>query len=175
MEAEIRYEHSICVAARSFSLTSPRAAELVVELALDKNEIQQTWEGNRNSAANQGTWMHYLFEAWINRAIIDEDSAEVKLFLAFVRSLPGLTAYRTEWTIYSDEENLAGAIDFVAKDESGRLHLFDWKRSKALWSKCACRFPQMRSPLQHLDDCSGIHYRLQLNCLSLSFTARCPA
>ena len=169
MEAEIRDEHSICAAARSFSLTSPRAAELVVELALDKGEIQQKWEDNRNMAAHQGTRMHYLCEAWLNRAIIVEDSAEVKLFFAFARTLSGLTAYRTEWTIFGEDENLAGSIDFVAIDESGWLHLFDWKRSKALRSKYACPFRQMLEPLQHLDDCSGIHYCLQLNCFILSF------
>jgi hypothetical protein len=26
----------------------------------------------------------------------------------------------------------------------------------------------MLEPLEHLDDCSGNHYRLQLNCLGLS-------
>jgi len=169
MESEIRDEHSICAAARSFSLASPRAAELVVDLALDKGEIQRKWEDNTNMAANQGTWMHYLCEAWLNRAIICEDSAEVKLFLAFTRTLSGLTAYRTEWTIFGEDENLAGSIDFVAIDEDGWLHLFDWKRSKALRSKYACRFRQMLEPLHYLDDCSGIHYRLQLNCLTLSF------
>ena len=52
------------------------------------------------------------------------------LFLKFVRTLAGLTAFRTEWTIYGEEERLAGSIDFVAEDKQGNLVLFDWQRSK---------------------------------------------
>jgi len=32
--------------------------------------------------------------------------------------------------IFGEEERLAGSIDFVATDGAGKLHLFDWKRSK---------------------------------------------
>jgi hypothetical protein len=49
-----------------------------------------------------------------------------------------LTAFRTEWTVWAEEEWLAGSIDFVAIDSAGFLHIFDWKRSKGL------RQPQMR-------------------------------
>ena len=40
--------------------------------------------------------------------------------------------FRTEWAIFSDAECLAGSIDFVARQQDGRLVLFDWKRSKGL-------------------------------------------
>jgi len=168
LEAQPRDERNICVAARSFAQTSPRAADLVSDLVLNTDEILQKWDHNRDMAAHQGTWMHYLCEAWLNRAVISEDSAEMRLFIPFAKSLSGLTAYRTEWTIFGCDENLAGSIDFVAKDDQGLLHLFDWKRSKDLRSKYSCRWRRMLEPLEHLDDCSGNHYRLQLNCLGLS-------
>ena len=46
---------------------------------------------------------------------------------------------------------------------NGHLVLFDWKRSKSLAEKYSNRWQKMREPLSHLDDCAGVHYRLQLN------------
>ena len=74
--------------------------------------------------------MHLQFELYLNRSEVDECSAEMQLFLGFLKTLSGLTAYRTEWMIHADAERLAGSIDFVAQQGDGRLVLFDWKRSK---------------------------------------------
>ena len=74
--------------------------------------------------------MHYQFECWMNWVAVPADSTEMQLFLKFVRGLDGLTAYRTEWTIFAEAERLAGSIDFVAQDANGLLVIFDWKRTK---------------------------------------------
>ena len=55
-----------------------------------------------------------------------------------------LSAFRTEWTIYEESEQLAGSIDFVAMDGEGHLVLFDWKRSKDLRTKYCNKFQRMR-------------------------------
>ena len=63
----------------------------------------------------------------------------------------------------SEEERLAGSIDFVAQAADGTFLIIDWKRSKNLQSKFSNDFQRMKSPLSHLDDCAGNHYSLQLN------------
>ncbi len=88
----------------------------------------------------------------------------MRMFLRYIRSLRGLTAYRTEWCVFAEEECLAGSIDFVATNESNEFIIIDWKRSRDLRSKFSCRFRNMRAPLHHLDDCAGVRYRLQPNC-----------
>jgi hypothetical protein len=95
---------------------------------------------------------------------VDESTAETRMFLRFVGSLSGLTAYRTEWAIFGEQEWLAGSIDFVAETALGRLVLFDWKRSRNLRAKYTNRWRRMKTPLAHLADCAGAHYRLELNC-----------
>lgn len=47
--------------------------------------------------------MHYRFEAWLNWSPVIVDSPEMLLFLRFTRTLSGLTAYRTEWTIFAED------------------------------------------------------------------------
>ena len=94
---------------------------------------------------------------------VDESSQEMKSLLSYVKTLVGLIAFRTEWCIFGDEERLAGSIDFVAENADHELVIFDWKRSRGLPEKYSNRWQKMRTPLCHLDDAQGIHYRLQLN------------
>ncbi len=164
LESPLRNEDAICAAARAVRYSSTKVAAVVSELSLSPNEIVRMWWENKTRAAHAGTWMHFQFEAWLNRAVVSEDTVEMQLFLRLAKMLGGLTAYRTEWTIFGEEECLAGSIDFVAAESNDNLILFDWKRSKGLRGKYRNSFQQMAYPLSHLDDCAGNHYRLQLNC-----------
>ncbi len=154
----------LCLAARALARSSVAAADAISQLALTPAEIEQKWEDHRKTAAHQGTWMHYCFEAWLNWVAVPVDTTEMKLFLDFTRSLGGLTAYRTEWAIFAEEERLAGCIDFVAVRDDGALIIFDWKRTAKLCTKYCNRWRRMLPPLGHIDDCTGMQYRLQLNC-----------
>ena len=131
-------------------------------LTLKPEEIKKMWDLNASQAAACGTCMHYLFEAHINGYTVPRFSPEFTMLQNFLQGMTGWRAYRTEWVIYAEEENLAGSVDFCAIDERGTLALIDWKRSANLETKYSS--PRaMREPLCHLPDCSGWHYRLQLN------------
>ena len=143
---------------------SVASVDIIDVVSLSNEEITTKWKANADAAANEGTWMHFKFEAYLNRAVIEEHTTEVQMFLRYIATLKGVTAYRTEWTIFGEEERLAGSIDFVAKMPNGDLVLFDWKRSKLLRTKYSNKFQSMKGPLMHLEDCQGNHYRLQLNC-----------
>ena len=153
----------VCQLARKLVQTNPLTQAIVESMSLNQAEIRRMWENNRVLAARQGTWMHWRFEAFLNRIPISEDGHEFKLFRKFISRLGGLCAYRTEWTIFGDDEWLAGSIDFVAVDANDNLIIFDWKRSKNLRAKYESPFGRMLPPLQHIHDCQGWHYRLQLN------------
>ena len=130
LRSQDRDERAICAEVRRLVDGNARLHTMVPVLAMTESQIMQKWDDNRVMAANMGTWMHFTFEAFLNSCPVESDSMEFRLFLKFVASLAGLSAYRTEWTIYGDEEMLAGSIDFVAMDAAGELVLFDWKRSK---------------------------------------------
>jgi hypothetical protein len=129
-----------CNLAQRLGREHPHLRHVIHTVAMNADEIKLQWQLNAADAANRGTWMHWTFEAWLNYAPVDTHGPEFAMFLNFVRNLPGLIAYRTEWTIFADAEALAGSIDFVAVDSCGDLVLFDWKRTKQLQHKFVNRF-----------------------------------
>jgi len=162
-QASPRDEDAICCCVKQLLTCFPHLTETLSRVALSPDQIKHMWDLNRDIAANMGTWMHFTFEAYLNRMPIPEDGVEMGLFLRFLGGLEGLTAYRTEWTIWGDEERLAGSIDFVAITPQSTLVIFDWKRSKSLRDKYTNRYQSMAGELSHIPDCQGMHYRLQLN------------
>jgi len=136
--------------------------DLCDSLALSPEEIKKMWGTNALEAAACGTYMHHLFEAYLNGYAVPQFSPEIAMLQTFLQGMPGWRAYRTEWVIFGEDENLAGSIDFCAKDEKGTLALIDWKRSGALETKYSSPC-SMLPPLAHLPDCAETHYRLQLN------------
>lgn len=136
------------------------------ERTLTDEEILQMWEANGEDARNRGTEAHLQMELWFNSEPVRLDDGEVKVGLRFVEKclLPiGAKGYRTEWTIFGEEENVAGCIDLAVILPSGDIYLVDWKRSEKLALKMYGYKP-MKQPLTHLEDCSGCAYALQLSC-----------
>ena len=131
---------------------------------LSNEEIKEKWATNSQDASSRGTWMHLQLEVCMNGGCADGEYCELDLFRRFLRQfqVPAI-AFRTEWCIYSEQDQLAGCIDYVAKCSATEVIIFDWKRTKDLRSKYQNSWASMKSPLAHLPDCCGIHYRLQLN------------
>ena len=91
-------EELIAELARRLSRSRPDLSHLVAALAMTDEAILQSWEKNRVTAANHGTWMHWLFEAHLNGVMVPA-CPEFTLLQGFLRQCSGLTAYRTEWQI----------------------------------------------------------------------------
>ena len=126
-------------------------------------EIKATWHANGAEASARGTWLHHQVEVLLNGGSVEGKPTELDLFAAFLRTCPKLMAFRTEWCIYSDDDDVAGCIDFVCLNKEGKAVLFDWKRTKDICNKFQNPWSSMKMPLGHLDDCAGQHYSLQLN------------
>ena len=107
--------------------------------------------------------MHAQFEHLLNGGSLPSRTEEVALLAQFLRSQPGMTAYRTEWRIYAEEEDVAGSIDYVAERPDGSKVIVDWKRTKRTRLNNEAFGKFMRRPLCSVPDCTLWHYRLQLN------------
>lgn len=131
---------------------------------LSGDEILQMW----TSGSSAGTSMHKNIEDfWNGLYKIDEirDKSRFGLFhqcYSWIKKM-GLEPYRTEWIIYDKEYDLAGSIDFVAKNpETGKYWVIDWKRSNEIRrssfkGKCGL------GPCSDVEDCNGFHYQIQVN------------
>ena len=74
--------------------------------------------------------MHAQFEFLLNGGSLTSRTVEVILLAQFLRSQQGTTAYRTEWRVYADDEDIAGSIDYVAERADSSKVIVDWKRTR---------------------------------------------
>ena len=130
---------------------------------MSKNEIKELWNTNCNESSVAGTKLHYDIECYYNGCPNINNTIEYTYFIEFVNAFSDLTPFRTEWTIFDRNLNLAGSIDMVFKNGDGKYEIYDWKRSKEIskinnWNKSA-----INSIINYLPDTNYWHYCLQLN------------
>ena len=79
--------------------------------------------------------MHRQIELALNGECYDRQLPEMDHFHTFVRcdlEARRWKLYRTEWSIYDEGVMVAGQIDAIFRDDSGGLHMVDWKRCREL-------------------------------------------
>ena len=130
---------------------------------MEPDQIKDSWEENRDSAAKAGTLMHENIENFYNKVSHETESKEFELFSNYLNDHKEYEPYRTEWCIFDERSKVCGSVDMVYKDpDNPGFHIIaDWKRSKAIkkdnaWQSGSDRFTS------HLPDCNFIHYSIQL-------------
>lgn len=132
-----------------------------------ENEIKEKWDSIGEYARNKGTWMHYNIERYLNNLTVSPKADEIPKFLNFyddVIMAKKIQPFRTEWRIAAPSYSIAGSVDFVGRFPDGTYALIDWKRAKDLGNNLDNKYNRRgKFPLDHLDDCDGSKYFLQLN------------
>ena len=151
---------------------------------LTAEEIKKQWSLNSSAVSGAGTDMHFDIECFMNNPDIDsskkgynhadlynayleyqneEKSLEWDYFINFVKDLPELTPYRTEWTIYDEDLKISGSIDMIYENPDGTLSIYDWKRSKEISRINNFNKFAINKLICHMPDSNFWHYALQLN------------
>ena len=135
--------------------------------AMEDDEILASWSRKATLLCNQGTFAHYLAELLLN-GLPSRPCGEMDVLVDFATThlLPrGITAYNTEKEIVCLDADLAGSIDLIVYDAARKVHhLIDYKRSDKLQSQLrGYGARKMARPLDHLQDCKGAGYALQLS------------
>lgn len=136
------------------------------ERAMADEDIAAHWKNKGRLACNQGTEGHYQAELYFNGLPCRWWQPEMGPVHDFVRDymIPhGLVAHNTEKEIVCADADVAGSIDLILRDPArGVYHIVDHKRSDKL--RLSLRgYGKMHAPLNHLDDCKGAAYALQLS------------
>jgi len=127
-----------------------------------RQEWIQEWEDKGKQASAEGTLLHKNIELWFNNETSEIYSEDFTTFLKFIKNKElDFEAYRTEMSVYSDELELVGNIDFIGKTSKGEYIILDWKRCKEIESKNYGKY--MFYPLSFVPDSSKSKYALQLS------------
>jgi ATP-dependent exoDNAse (exonuclease V) beta subunit len=143
-------------------------------------EIEQMWADAGKDASTKGTAMHHQIECFYNTppALADPHQAitaadvppEFEYFLNFNKEhVAGddatLRPYRTEWTVFHEEAQIAGSIDMVYShiSDDGSLSIYDWKRCREIIKTNRAGKFATHPAIEHLPDTNFWHYALQLN------------
>ena len=130
---------------------------------MSDTEIIKKWSEDGKNSAKKGTSLHQMIELFYNGdETKHEDSIEFQYFLAFHETVKErLTPYRTEWSIFDGEINLAGQLDMLYKKEDNTYALYDWKCVKEI--KMSNSYEKGLGICSELDHCNFYHYSLQLH------------
>jgi hypothetical protein len=96
-----------------------------------KIEIAALWASSGTAASEAGTVMHAEIEAYENDGLVPSDKTkEYAQFEEWKRrqDVSGWTIFRTEWSVYNEEAQVAGQIDALYKDAKDEYIMCDWKR-----------------------------------------------
>jgi hypothetical protein len=159
-------------------------------------EIEEMWKQSGQEAAAKGTAMHYEIECFYNRpptstVTADPQSQSVEggrnpthhhspveggrnppqYFQNFNKEFVEngtLRPYRTEWTVFHEEAQIAGSIDMVyenteSPEDARTLSIYDWKRCKEIKKTNRGGEFATNPIIEHFPDTNYWHYALQLN------------
>ena len=158
-------------------------------------EIKKTWDNTKDVACSSGTNLHAAIEDFMNNQTLQypyyhghlynefferyarEGAAllqsnptyttkEWGFFLNYLKDLPGMKPYRTEWAVYHQKAKIAGMIDMLYENPDGTYIIADWKRTVQLDRNHKNeRYPKFATTgcIKHFIDSNYWHYVLQLN------------
>ena len=124
-------------------------------------------------------WNHPATQAYLSSAIGDIDNVEFKQLERWFASNPNLSPFRSEWSIFDEDAQVAGQVDSLWFDEDagGCIIMADWKRARELLSSSEatqrvqsfgekgtrwCSFaPGCENPCHNMYNCSYNHYLVQ--------------
>ena len=147
------------------------------------DQIKAQWDSNKDYVSGAGTDLHYEIECFNNNEILSDytnkelydlyisfsdkqfsgTSIEWGYFINFVKDFPDLKPYRTEWTVFNEDNKISGSIDMLYENADGTLSIYDWKRCKNITRINTFNKFALPPSICHLPDSNFWHYTLQLN------------
>ena len=135
------------------------------ERGMSDTEIKEQWSKKGKIACNMGTEAHYQAELYFN-GLPPRECPELNVVKDFAirYMIPnGLVSWNTEKEVVCEDADVAGSVDLILYDTKKDLyHIVDHKRSDKL-KKDLRGYRKMKPPFNHLDDCKGAAYALQLS------------
>ena len=143
------------------------------ERGVTKEQILQEWEDKKVKSQQRGTAYHLKKEHSVNKKSNSFPAQILPTGLKQSYDLKNLQpGVYPELIVYSLLHNIVGTADIVEIFPDKTFFLGDHKTNQELKFESFKRFDKiskerrpvmMQPPMQHLQDCSGMHYTLQLS------------
>jgi len=148
---------------------------------LTAEQIKSQWSSNASAVSGAGTDLHYEIECFNNNIMVNSDYSYKELyenymlnnnvikpiewhyFINFVKDMPYLKPYRTEWIIYHEDVKISGSVDMIYENYDGTYSIYDWKRSKNITRINTFNKFAITPEISEFPDANFWHYALQLN------------
>ena len=139
-------------------------------------QLKAKWNHKAKQASNYGTRCHEAAEfqfkgefAKVPNPVIPKEEIAFRVIWDYVNYLKSKFTYLScEQIVFSPRYALAGSIDLLMRDTLNRvLWILDWKSNEKIEMENKYIKPDknegfMLAPINHLHDCSLVHYALQL-------------
>lgn len=132
---------------------------------LDQFEVLEEWERKGRESCEMGTAVHLVFEKYIlGEGIVktgDYPKEEIAEFV--INDLfesERLIPVETEYIVYNDD--LAGQVDCIAKNQKGEYFILDWKTNEEIKQQ-SFKNKKMLKDYSDYPDCNFYHYKIQLD------------
>jgi hypothetical protein len=130
-----------------------------------KREIINQWQSIGTERASAGTSVHLSAEMFLNNAPREDKSPEFQQFSNWYNKDKPKTwePYRTEWSVFHEDADLAGQIDGLFYDPIDKsYHMVDWKCVEKLEAHNSFGERGFK-PFQKLPNTNLNHYYVQQN------------
>ena len=124
-------------------------------------DVLAEWEIKGKISCDYGNYIHKTIEAHIKWGVEGSSDVQKAVIADFKKKTGTFSQLYPEIVVHGqiNNEELAGTVDLIAKDKSGKLKIIDYKTNKDLHKKNG----KLLVPYEDLGNTPLNKYRLQLN------------
>lgn len=144
------------------------AERKAIKEGVSKEEIINKWAKINKDACDKGHNVHQIIENYIKEDIIGDEQLIAELNKVFDKSK--YKAIRNEYTVYSDEFEVAGTSDLICDIDSNTFDVYDFKTNKKFTFDNGYG-KYLKPPLNNLQQCHYNDYSIQLSLYAYLYAA----
>lgn len=143
---------------KKFKMNMENVSTALEDKNSEASKLLQSWKEKSIEAKRKGTLIHDMINEAIKNKVDSHEDPKVNMVLKWIKD-NGYEVLGTEQSICDIKTGLAGTYDAILMKD-GEPILVDWKTGKDIQMTNDVK---MQKPYSKYDDCTFIHYSLQLS------------
>ncbi len=146
-----------------FPFNVDKVSKYIADLNLtSQEEVLKEWDIIRE----EGSYFHDLVDKYFKKGRLKKEELKlIRPVLDFLEEY-NFSVEASEARVFSEKYKIAGTVDLIARDESGKLFLIDWKTNRKVIDKNSF-FENASIPFNEFPNNKFFVYSLQTSCYAL--------